>query len=148
MSEINKERSWNDLYEKYPYLFANKDNSQSPMCYGIECNLGWYNLLNSLCWRINKHKQQMIDRFTYLIKNDPEKLKTEPDYPDVKFDQIKQKFGVLRVYYSGGDEYIRGAVSVIEDCSSTICEQCGNSGSIRKGGWSVVLCDQCFEKNK
>ena len=148
MNETKKERSWNDLYEKYPNLFANKDNPQSPMCYGIECNLGWYNLLNSLCWRINQHKQQKIDRFRYLIKNDPEKLKTEPDYPDVKFDQIKQKFGVLRVYYSGGDEYIRGAVSAIEDCSSTICEQCGNSGSIRKGGWSVVLCDQCFEKNQ
>ena len=145
---MKQERSWDDLYEKYPNLFANKDNSQSPMCYGIECNLGWYDLLSCLCWRINQHKQQMIDRFRYLIKNDPEKLKTEPDYVDVKFDQIKQKFGVLRVYYSGGDEYIRGAVSAVEDCSSTICEQCGNSGSIRKGGWSVVLCDQCFEKNK
>lgn len=143
-----KQELQDKLYEKYPELFSNKDNKSSPMIYGCEVGDGWYNLLNSLCWRINQRKQQKIDRFRYLIKNDPEKLKTEPDYPDVKFDQIKQKFGVLRVYYSGGDEYIRGAVSAIEDCSSTICEQCGNSGSIRKDGWAVVLCDQCFEKNK
>ena len=91
------------LYEKYPDLFSNRNKSpmESCMSWGIECNNGWYELLSSVCWQIKRHEKNIEDHKKYLEKNDPEKLKDEPEYLPVKFDQVKEKFGGLRVYFSG-----------------------------------------------
>jgi hypothetical protein len=64
------------------------------------------------------------------------------------FTQIKEKMGTLTVYYSGGDDYCRGAVSMAESMSSRICEDCGNPGKIRPGGWIRTLCDVCDLERK
>jgi peptidyl-tRNA hydrolase len=55
-------------------------------------------------------------------------------------DQIKEKFGELRFYYSGGDDFIRGVVSMAESMSSVTCEECGNLGERSSGGWIRTLC--------
>jgi hypothetical protein len=122
----------NQLYEKYPDLFSNKNKSRRESCMarGIECNNGWYELLGSVCWRIFQHDRNIAD----------------PEYIPVKFDQIKEKYGGLRVYYSGGDDYIRGIVSMAEEYSYKVCGVCGNSGKPNKGGWITTLCESCREK--
>ena len=61
----------------------------------------------------------------------------------VRFDQIKEKWGTLRVYYSGGDDYVAGVVRMAEEVSATVCESCGAAGEPRKGGWIKTLCDDC-----
>ena len=75
------------------------------------------------------------------------KQKTEPDYQSnyfpVKFDQIKEKYGGLRMYFSGGDDYINGLVSMAEAMSYKICEVCGNKGECNKSGWFTTLCEGC-----
>lgn len=52
------------------------------------------------------------------------------DYPKVQ--QIKEKFGTLRFYYydANKDEHIRKWVSAAEQASETICEKCGEAGSL------------------
>ena len=55
--------------------------------------------------------------------------------------QVKEKFGSLRFYYEGGDDYIRGLVSLAESLSHRTCEQCGSPGVGRGGGWIQTLCD-------
>ena len=59
----------------------------------------------------------------------------------VTIDQIKEKFGCLRFYYSGGDEYISGMVTLAESMSGVTCEECGSIGERRSGGWIRTLCD-------
>ena len=142
---LNTEKNWETLYEKYPDLFANKNKSikESCMAWGIECNFGWYDILSALCWSIQDHEKNLKWHREYLEKNNPEKLKDEPEYFPVKFDQIKEKFGGLRIYYSGGDSYISGAISMASEMSYKICEVCGNSGKPNKGGWIVTLCENC-----
>jgi hypothetical protein len=144
MNEINKERSWNDLYEKYPNLFVNKDKSprESPMCFGIECNLGWYDLLSAVCWRISQHEKNIADRIRVRNEAGKENDQSDLDYIPVKFDQIKEKLGGIRIYYTGGDDYVRGVVSLADEMSYKICEVCGNAGKPNKGGWISVLCDE------
>jgi hypothetical protein len=61
----------------------------------------------------------------------------------VHVQQIKEKFGTLRFYYSGGDEYIAGMVSLAESLSAAICEGCGSPGNKTRSGWIRVLCDAC-----
>ena len=134
----------NKLYEKYPQFFVNKDQTpmQSPMCFGIETGNGWYEIISSLCWMIKQHEDNKEWRKKYLEENDPEKLKQEPEYFPVRFDQIKEKYGTLRVYFSGGDEYVEGLVSMAEAISGKICEVCGNKGKSSGGGWITTLCEE------
>ena len=115
------EKSWDELYEKYPDLFAN---------IGIEVNFGWHDIISSVCYRIKQHEKNK-----------------KSDYYPVTFDQIKEKWGGLRIYYIGGDDYIRGVVDMAEEMSYKICERCGCPGSPNKQGWVMTLCDKCRNKN-
>jgi len=65
----------------------------------------------------------------------------EPLIPQVVVTQVKEKFGTLRFYYSGGDDYISGLVSMAEVMSAVTCEECGVPGKRRHGGWIRTLCD-------
>lgn len=59
----------------------------------------------------------------------------------VTLDQVKEKFGTLRFYYTGGDEYISGLVSMAESMSGVTCEECGSLGETKGQGWLVTLCE-------
>lgn len=137
----------NKLYEKYPQLFSNRTKSpmESCMSFGIECNNGWYELLSSLCWTIFQHEKNIENR-KRIFGDNSEQTKEEPEYYPVKFDQIKEKFGGLRVYFTGGDDYVEGVVAMAEEYSYKVCEVCGNAGKPNKDGWITTLCDSCRNK--
>ena len=122
------EESWDTLYEKYPDLFSNIDNKHSCMAFGIECNIGWYDILSSVCYRIKQYEKNK-----------------KSDYYTVTFDQIKEKWGGLRIYHSGGDDYVDGIIIMAEEMSYKICERCGCPGSPNQQGWIMTLCDNCRE---
>ena len=137
------------LYDKYPQLFSNKDMGikSSCMSWGCEVGNGWYEIISNVCWMIAQHERNKEDNKKYLEKNDPEKLSTLPEYFPVKFDQVKEKYGGLRLYFSGGDEYVEGLISMAESFSYTVCEVCGNKGEPNKGGWISTLCESCGVDN-
>ena len=135
----------NELYEKYPNLFVNKDNKNKPIgCFGIECDDGWNEILSSLCFMIAQHERNIEGNNKYLISQNREPVEYEP----VKFTQIKEKFGGLTIYYDGGNEYVRGLVGMAGCWSYNTCEKCGEKGSKRGKGWITVLCDKCDNKGK
>jgi NADH pyrophosphatase NudC (nudix superfamily) len=96
---------------------------------------------------IKQHERNKEDNKKYLEKNDPARLASLPEYFPFKFDQVKEKYGGLRLYFSGGDEYAEGLVSMAEAMSYKICEVCGNAGKPNKGGWISTLCDSCRNKS-
>ena len=106
-----------NLIEKYPKIFER--------CDSIECDDGWYDLLDTLCNRI----QKFIDVDTV--------------YEQVVAVQVKEKYAGLRFYYSGGYTITDGYIGFAEDMSFRICERCGNRGSVRNAGWMKTLCDPC-----
>lgn len=64
----------------------------------------------------------------------------------VKFVQIKEKFGGLRMYFDGGDDYIAGAVNLAESVSYRTCEVTGKPGRLcKRGGWLRTLCEEQAE---
>jgi hypothetical protein len=65
-----------------------------------------------------------------------------PEVSQVIVQQIKEKFGGLRFYYDGGDEYVHGLVSMAESWADIACEECGGIGQRRSGGWIRTLCDK------
>jgi hypothetical protein len=68
--------------------------------------------------------------------------------PQVTLDQVKEKFGTLRFYYTGGDDVIDGMVRMAESMSGVTCEGCGNPGERRGGGWVHTYCTPCEEKRE
>ena len=81
---------------------------------------------------VEKRKQELIDLPLREIK----------ECPQVTLDQVKEKFGTLRFYYSGGDEYISGLVSMAESMSGVTCETCGKPGTRTRGGWIKTACKE------
>lgn len=69
-------------------------------------------------------------------------LRLTPYVPYVTVDQVKEKFGGLRFYYSGGDDCVYGMVRMAESWAARTCETCGERGSLRHGGWVRTLCDK------
>jgi hypothetical protein len=83
------------------------------------------------------------DRLNDIIQDD---FRTVPDaVQQVVVLQVKEKFGTLRFYYSGGDDYIRGLTSMAESMSGVTCETCGNPGRRVGGGWITTLCKEHAE---
>ena len=106
----------------------NKDMKETCMCWGFECGNGWFTILDQLMGNIQHH----ID-----WKNRTEEVVTQ-----VTLDQVKEKFGTLRFYYTGGDDYIRGMVTMAEAMSGVTCETCGKPGTRTGGGWIKTVCKE------
>jgi hypothetical protein len=156
---MNKELD-KQLCEKYPSIFRDRNASmnQTSMCWGFSCGDGWYNIIDRLCARIEAHIKHVEDQIKWNTKwnqnvNDPdyewtafvpreERVIPEP-VEEVVAIQVKEKFGGLRFYHSGGDEYIRAAVDMAEEMSYVTCEVCGNAGKYRNDRpWIRTLCDE------
>jgi hypothetical protein len=115
------------LVEKFPALFVGSTYplTESLMAFGCECGDGWYGIIESACESIAAHCESN-------------------EIHDFAFMQIKQKFGTLRMYSIGGDEFISGALGAAEEKSCETCEQCGNPGSRNtEGYWIETLCEGC-----
>lgn len=120
------------LVNDYPKLFAGvkKPMATSCMAYGMEIGLGWHGLV-----------RQMSEELKDL---------------DVQYAQVKEKFGVLRVYLDQGPDLTsadydkaQAAVEKYEALSATTCETCGKPGSlVVVNGWSSTLCPEHHEQRK
>ena len=126
------------LFDKYPKIFRQKDlpMQQTCMCCGITCGDGWYTIIDRLCHQIQWHVKYNLN------SNGVEGI------ADVEAVQVKEKFGGLRFYYGGGDEFIHGLVSMAEEMSNCTCEECGSPGTQNEGGWINTFCEPCREKHE
>lgn len=117
-----------ELCKKYPEIFKDRyaDMRTSAMCWGFDCGDGWYNIIDAVCAQIENRE--------YNNNN--------VDWLSVVATQVKEKYGTLRFYYTGGDDYIDGVVAMAEAMSAVTCETCGAPGKLREGGWLKTLCDQ------
>lgn len=75
-----------ELFSRFPALFENRKHRHSPMVFGCEHGDGWHGIIRSACRAIS-FRQANAGR------------------SDFRFSQVKEKWGVLRIYYSGGDEF-------------------------------------------
>src|SRR3990167_1241920 len=116
------------LCEKYPELFRgrNKPMTETLMCWGFECDDGWYDLIDGLCLALS----------SYCEDNNIE-------IPEAV--QVKEKFGGLRFYLGGvhKDHFhaVHGLTDQAEKMSYKICEVCGKPGEPNIGGWIKTTCE-------
>ena len=165
----------NSVMEDVSKLLNQKEIVE-PIQFGIECNRGWYVILDTLMdnirWHLENENRNRANEFkykwmwnlqTYLRRKyyKKKKLKALSEYIydnaprkkqaplTVTVTQIKEKFGELCVYYSGGDDTIYGMVSLAESLSCKICESCGSTLNVgQTSGWIYTVCKSCYDKNE
>ena len=117
------------LCERYPKMMVNRNKSmmETTMYWGFECGDGWFNIIDQLMGNIQHHIDWRNRKGEVVAQ--------------VTVDQVKEKFGTLRFYYTGGDDYVRGLVSMAESMSGVTCESCGNPGKSTGGGWIKTVCE-------
>jgi hypothetical protein len=136
------------LIARFPRLFRGREPEL-----GITTGPGWTRLFTQLFEQIDR---ALDDSQATLFR----------------VAQVKQKFGGLCVYYRIGKssamaidivsedgvtsfrkpprarsgfprETIDGFIADAAALARTTCEQCGNPGRLRTGGWLRLLCDSC-----
>jgi hypothetical protein len=129
------------LCARYPKIFVDRhaDMRTTAMCWGFECGDGWYNILDQLCGNIQSHIDWSIKNNAWDVEKDSKNIRSI--VPQVVAAQVKEKFGSLRFYYDGGDDYIRGLSVMAESMSMVTCETCGAPGKTRGRGWMYTACD-------
>lgn len=75
-----------DFMKRFPILFQhrNKSMQETCMCWGIECPKGWYYILEQLCTILEFHNMEFTKNYGVAVVA----------------DQVKEKFGTLRFYYT------------------------------------------------
>ncbi|MET4218710.1 hypothetical protein ABIB00_003928 [Bradyrhizobium sp. LB14.3] len=117
--------SWKtELVQAYRDLFAPPCDTALAVRGAPECGLGWHDLLDRMCVRI-----QTAIRAGGTFK----------------FSQIKEKYGTLRVYWDGrlsaeATIQVEEAIALAEARSATCCEVCGESGRLHSDGWLTTRC--------
>jgi hypothetical protein len=123
------------MHDRFPKMFAGKYG-------GFAINKGWWPLLESLCETIQSHIDWKTTTRENLLKANPYNHTIPDKVEQVVVLQVKEKFGSLRFYYQGGDDYVQGAVTLAENLTNHLCEECGGIGKRRSGGWIRTLCDK------
>ena len=132
-----KKELQNKLFEKYPKIFKQRelDRTVTAMCYGIACGDGWHVLIDEMCGNIQNHIEN-------VNRNKPEE-----EHIVCEATQVKEKWGGLRFYVQGSDDFIDGIIDLAESMSYRICSKCGNQSTPqKKRGWIYTLCDNCKDQ--
>ncbi len=118
------------LTVSYPNLY--RAAIQKDVYFPFECGDGWFNLIDELSAKL----ESMIIPFV--------------EDPDIDLDlipcasQVKEKWGMLRFYMSSSTPEMDEAIEEAEDRSATICEVCGDPGTLYESGWCKVRCNECL----
>lgn len=126
---MNKELD-DKLCKDFPNLFVDRNASmqETCMCWGFPGD-GWEKIIREAAEKLEP----------LLVK---EKAEFQDDEVP-RASQVKEKFGTLRFYLSHGTDEMMQIVAEAERKSAETCEQCGEKGTLRRGGWLITLCDDC-----
>jgi hypothetical protein len=129
------------LREEFPLMYTHGD---------IYVGEGWQPIIFALSSCIQSHIDSRNSHNQYLRTRGANGINIDDlyDVPQVEVAQIKEKFGGLRFYYDGGDDYTDGLVQMAESWASKTCELCGKSGQYRNLPWIKTLCDEHYEEAK
>lgn len=155
-----------EFMSRFPILFQQRGLSmqETCMCWGIECPIGWYHILEQLCTILEFHNQEFKKNYGVAIVA----------------DQVKEKFGTLRFYFTvrhvncsgiADDQYDectadvesrrRVAMDYLEmladqyineaECmTEKTCADCGTpldkDNKVTTDGWITFICKDCDKK--
>jgi hypothetical protein len=122
-----------EIFDACPLLFKDRQNSRYAIQFGLECGNGWFTTIKIACELLEEQIAKM----------------PEDEQHKYHADQIKEKFGGLRIYLSSQTDKMSMIIRGAEDICNHTCEICGNRSSAETRnieGWYRTLCDDCERK--
>ena len=92
------------LVDLYPKIFKS-------FCGYFNVGTGWYSLVEDLCL--------VLDGYDLINKSEI-----------FQIIEVENKFGVLNICYTGGDDLVERMVHFAERLSYKTCEECGSPGTL------------------
>ena len=97
--------------------------------FGVECGKGWFPLIEPILQYIQSYNKDKAEEYQIVVY------------------QIKENWGILQLEIGNYPNELAKMIEAAEKASTTTCEKCGATGSLRKfGGWYKTLCDDCWEE--
>lgn len=126
MNEENTKK----LVETFPKLYRGRSLGirESLMCFGFECEDGWYNIIYNLSKKI-------------------EEIISQPGHDNCYAVQVKQKLGTLRFYMTISTDEIEDLIEKATEFTEHTCEICGEEGKMGETNhhWISCRCTKCAE---
>lgn len=114
---MNKENT-KKLFDRFKFYRPELSETVSLMCYGFECEDGWFDIIWDLSEKIEPFASDDFNVF-----------------------QVKEKFGGLRFYTDGYTDEISAFIREAENKAENTCERCGKPSKIKsKNGWMSNIC--------
>lgn len=141
---------WKDLLDAmFNTIQEHIDWSRKQRAEAIQYNRCLKRALNGdatgLYWwyQVGPSVSQWCERCVHRDVREPKYKEIPEATPQVVATQVKEKFGVLRFYYTGGDDIIGGIVAGAESMSKFVCQVCGNRGKLKRSprGWYSTVCE-------
>lgn len=123
-----------DLIKKYPRIFPPRENGKVNTNY-TSVPKGWLLVLDHMLGAIQHH----VDTYTHVTETESKPVE------QVVCIQMKEKFGDLRFYYTGGNAYIAGMVQLATHICSRICSVCSSDCDLGMTvDYIATVCNDCF----
>jgi hypothetical protein len=125
------------LIEKYPFLLPRNvwtdkvtDNYHYDYTLADDLSDGWRKAFGT----------QLFDEL--------KKALIETNYMDkFRFEDIKQKFGMLRIYVNPSPQEVLNVLEKYELLSEHYCEKCGRPAQLTSDGyWLQTICEKCWNR--
>lgn len=98
----------------------------------IECDKGWFGIIDLLFEEADRWNKTCSD-----------------EYQKIQILQVKEKYGCLRFYHTGGNDIFIGMIRMAEKITKNICETCGSSGYINpRDSYLKCECRECRLKRQ
>lgn len=98
--------------------------------WGFQIAQGWYDIVREMVQAVEK--QAVLE------------IRTKDNWPYCV--QIKEKFGLLRVYVGNTNDEMQAIIHSYENKSRFICLLCGKPSKFHHDDWMRSLCDPCEER--
>jgi hypothetical protein len=123
------------LIEEYPYLQPRRmtDGTVSPD-YDYQFIVGEYDL-----------PEGWLDLFLQMCEDIKAPLEKAGLLNEFRFLQVKEKYGQLRAYNTGGTEEVFDIIDKYEFLSEQVCSTCGKPAAAMTRGWICPFCKECIK---
>ena len=133
-----------ELIDKYPFLKLDFD----PLFGGHVFEITWLDALDT-GWK-KAFGKEFCDELLQSLKDDNYHIATNYEDDDgFHFEEIKEKYGSLRIYYNGHppNKYCtRDTIAKYEELSKYVCGHCGKPARYITNGWIYPLCEECIKE--
>ena len=134
-----------ELKERYPFLIP-RNRFTDKVCDSSDMTEEEYENWSELDympdgWRKAFGEQMCEEIYQALLKKGGEEAVNK-----YRIIQIKEKWGYLHWYDSGGNTEIDKIIGKYEDISSVTCIRCGKPATKISKGWISPFCDDCADE--